>query len=186
VIVRDAAPGDLHAVAAIYADAVRDGYATFDLEPRPLAFWHDALAACDPGLGHWFLVACDGNTVLGYARSTRHKDRPAYDVTVETSAYVDAAARGRGVGNALYAELFGRLDASGRRLAVAGVALPNDASERLHRAHGFTEVGVFRGIGVKFGRAWDVRWYQRPLRGAPPVPDGSASDRPSPSRNPRG
>jgi phosphinothricin acetyltransferase len=130
------------------------------------------LASCDPARGHWLLVAADGDEVLGYAKSGTHKDRRAYDVTVETSVYVADGSRGLRVGDALYRELLARLDASGLRLAVAGVAQPNEASERLHLAHGFREVGTFTGAGVKLGRAWDVRWYERPLRGAAPVPPG--------------
>jgi phosphinothricin acetyltransferase len=109
-------------------------------------------------------VARDADgAVLGYARSTRHKERPAYSTTVETSVYVDEGQRGRRIGHALYGELLGRLDRSGLRLAVAGVTQPNPASERLHRAHGFTVVGTFHGVGFKFGRPWDVRWFERSL-----------------------
>ena len=165
--IRDAAPADLPPLAAIYGDAARSSHATFDVEPRSIAWWQDQLEGLDPAAGHLLLVAVDGAAVLGYARSARHKERPAYATTVETSLYVDAAQRGRRVGHALYEALLERLDASGLRLAVAGVALPNEASERLHRTHGFRPVGVFEGIGVKHGRALDVRWYQRPLAGAP-------------------
>ena len=115
--------------------------------------------------GDQLLVALDeSGAVLGYTRSGPFKDRPAYATTRETSLYVDERARGQGVGGALYAELLQQLDGVGLRLAVAGVAQPNPASDRLHRAHGFVEVGTFRNVGVKLGRAWDVRWYQRPLR----------------------
>jgi phosphinothricin acetyltransferase len=165
--IRDAGAADLPAIAAIYAAAAEDSHATFDLEGRSIAWWQDRLEEVDAGAGHLLLVALDGTTVLGYAKSGLHKEKPAYATTVETSVYVDGRHRGRRVGDALYAALLGRLDASDRRLAVAGVALPNDASERLHRAHGFTEIGVFEGVGVKHGRAWDVRWFQRPLAGAP-------------------
>ena len=79
--------------------------------------------------------------------------------------------RGKGVGNALYTELLRRLDANDDLLmAVAGVASPNPASEALHRAHGFTEVGTFDDVGVKFGKPWSVRWYQRPLSGGASSP----------------
>ena len=44
---------------------------------------------------------------------------------------------------------------------VAVVALPNDASEALHRAMGFQKVGVLREVGHKFGRYVDTAWYQR-------------------------
>jgi phosphinothricin acetyltransferase len=163
VTVRDARPADLPAVAATYAAAAEDTHVTFDFAGRPVEWWAGVLADTE----HELLVAAEGDEVLGYARSSPHKDRPGYAITVETSVYVAEPARGRGVGHALYGELLARLDAGPRRNAVAGVALPNVASERLHRAHGFTDVGTFHAVGVKFGRAWDVRWFERPLDQAP-------------------
>lgn len=157
--VRDARPDDLPAVAAIYAAAAETTHVTFDFEGRPLEWWAGVLADSS----HHLLVADDGDTVLGYARDSPHKDRPGYAITVETSVYVAESARGRGIGHALYGELLARLEAGPRENAVAGIALPNEPSERLHRAHGFTDVGTFRAIGVKFGRAWDVTWFERPL-----------------------
>jgi L-amino acid N-acyltransferase YncA len=156
----DAGREHVAGIAAIYAAAARDTPATFDLEGLPDSEWHSKLDA-----GEEFLVAVEGGEVLGYAYSAPFRARPAYDVTREVSVYVAEAARGRGVGRALYAELLSRLEADpARNLAVAGMTLPNEASERLHRSFGFTEVGVFEGVGQKFGRSWDVRWYQRPLR----------------------
>jgi phosphinothricin acetyltransferase len=104
-----------------------------------------------------------GDAVLGYAKSGMYKERPAYDTTCETSVYVAASGRGAGVGGALYDALLARLAASPLRLAVAGVAEPNEASTRLHLSRGFTRVGTFTGVGTKFGRSWDVTWYQRSL-----------------------
>jgi len=159
-----AADPHVPAIAAIYADAATTSAATFDLEGKPESWWREAIAA--PAEGHMTLVALDpGDEVLGYAKSSTHKDRPAYDTTCETSAYVAEEARGRGVGGALYDELLARLEASPLRLAVAGVAEPNEASTRLHVSRGFTFVGTFTGVGTKFGRSWDVSWYQRPLDG---------------------
>jgi phosphinothricin acetyltransferase len=157
--VRDARRADLPAVAAIYAAAAERTIATFDFAGHPVAWWADVLRDAT----HEFLVAVAGEDVLGYARTTRHKEKPAYATTVETSVYVAETARGQGVGHGLYAALLERLDAGERRLAVAGIALPNEGSERLHRAHGFTPVGTFHAVGVKFGREIDVRWYERRL-----------------------
>jgi phosphinothricin acetyltransferase len=159
--VRDARPEDLPAICAIYARAAERTPATFDFAGPTLAWWEEVLA--DPD--HDLLVAVDGEDVLGYARTSQHKIKPAYATTCETSVYVAETARGRGVGHALYTELLARLEAGGvRLLAVAGVTLPNEASERLHRAHGFTEVGTFHAVGVKYGREWDVKWFERRLR----------------------
>jgi phosphinothricin acetyltransferase len=158
----DARPEHLEAIAAIYAAAVETPV-TFDLEPPPLERWRATLRSTDPVAGNELIVALADDEVVGYAKSGPHKERGGYATTRETSVYVHADHRGRGVGHALYGELLARLERAPVLLAVAGVTSPNPASERLHVAHGFTEVGVFRGVGLKFGRTWDVRWYQRPL-----------------------
>jgi phosphinothricin acetyltransferase len=80
-----------------------------------------------------------------------------------------------GVGTRLYAALFAVLIAQGYRQAMAGIALPNDASVAVHERLGFTLVGVYRSVGWKFGEWHDVAWWQRPLAtGAdlpvPPIP----------------
>ena len=45
----------------------------------------------------------------------------------------------------------------------ARIALPNDASVRLHEAVGFTPVGIYRGVGYKQGAWRDVGWWARQL-----------------------
>lgn len=153
----------LPAVAAIYAAAAEGSYATFDFTGQPLGWWETALSPTVEG--HMLLVAVDSgdDSVLGYAKSGRHKEKPAYDTTCETSIYVAESARGRGVGGALYDELLTRLEASPLLLAVAGVALPNDVSVRLHESRGFVPVGTFHDVGVKFGVKRDVRWFEKAL-----------------------
>ena len=68
-----------------------------------------------------------------------------------------------GQGRALYAALFRILVAQGFVNAYAGITLPNPASVGFHRAMGFKKVGVYEGIGYKFGRWHDVVWLHRPL-----------------------
>jgi L-amino acid N-acyltransferase YncA len=157
------------AVAAIYAHAADTSPATFDLEGKPEQWWREEIARADTGKGHMTVVALDDDqTVLGYAKSGMYMERAAYDTTCLTSVYVAENGRGRGIGGALYDELLARLDRTpGLRLAVAGIAEPNEASIRLHVSKGFTYVGTFTGVGTKFGRTWDVSWYQRPLGDAP-------------------
>ena len=82
---------------------------------------------------------------------------------VETSVYCDPSATGGGLGTALYATLFSVLAGEDLHRAYAGVALPNDASESLHRRFGFREIGTYTEVGRKFGQWWDVRWYERPM-----------------------
>jgi phosphinothricin acetyltransferase len=164
VTVVDVREEHLAGIAEIYATAALTSPATFDFEGHPPAWWRAALAGVDPAAGRLLIAAVDADGgVCGYAKSGRFRDKPAYDSTCEVSVYVAERRRGHGVGSALYGELLARLDASPLRLAAGGVTEPNPASTRLHLAHGFSVVGTFVGVGTKFGRTWDVTWYQRPL-----------------------
>ncbi len=154
----------LPAIREIYAEVVRTSQATFDIDPPGLGHWERVLADCDPAAGHLLIVAlADDGAVLGFAKSGRFKDKGAYASTCEVSVYVDAEARGGGVGRELYGRLFELLDASPLLLATAGIAEPNPPSTALHLGFGFEPVGTFHRVGVKFDRAWDVSWYERRL-----------------------
>jgi len=152
--VREAVAADLPAIKAIYDEQVAHGLATFDTVAPPLAHWQDRLDS-----PHHLLVAVDGPTVLGYAYSATYRPRAAYDRTREVSVYLDETARGRGVGRALYDDLLARLRADGIHTVLAVIALPNPASEALHRGFGFTRVGVLPEVGHKLGRWVDTAFY---------------------------
>ena len=99
--------------------------------------------------------------VMGYAGTTKFRPKAAYETTVETTIYCAPGAVGHGLGKRLYAELFERLKGEDIHRFVAGYALPNPASEVLHRQFGFKVVGVFNENGRKFGKYWDVCWTER-------------------------
>lgn len=154
---RDATEADLPAVAEIYTHESLHAYSTFETEARPLSLWQHKLAAPYP-----FLVADDGD-VLGFAHASEFRDRPAYHRTVETSVYLHRDARGRRIGTGLYAALVARLQDAGFHTALALIALPNDASVRLHERAGFVHAGTMREVGDKLDRMIDVGVYQRIL-----------------------
>jgi phosphinothricin acetyltransferase len=169
-MIRLATPADGSALAAIYAPAVTDHTTSFELEPpdgAEMARRVERLMARTP----WLVCEWESN-VVGYAYAGAHRDRWAYQWSVEVSAYVDASAHRSGVARALYASLFAVLAVQGFRNAYAGITLPNAGSERLHEAVGFTPVGIYRGVGYKFGAWHDVLWLERAL--APRVADPTA------------
>jgi phosphinothricin acetyltransferase len=162
VDVRAALQADLPHVNEIYNHYVRTSHATFDVEertPERCRGWFADHASPT----HPVLVAEREGHVVGYAAAGEHRPRPAYASSVETSVYVAPDAVGGGIGRALYAALFDVLPAREVHRAVAGIALPNPASVALHLAFGFGPVGRFTEVGRKFGRYWDVEWYERPL-----------------------
>lgn len=161
VVVRPATEADAGAVAAIYGREVVEGYATFDTVAPPLDLWVAKTGSTDPRSP--FLVAVEDGAVVGFAYAGPYRERGAYANTRETTVYLSPSATGRGVGRQLYDDLLARLAAAGVHTVLAGIALPNDASEGLHRACGYERLGVMRDVGRKFDRWIDVAWWQRVL-----------------------
>ncbi len=161
VLLRTATAADLPAIAGIYNDAVLTSVATFDVDPQPAELFADRVASTRPG-DHVVVAESDGR-VVGMAYAATYRPRPAYDGTRETSVYLAADARGRGLGRALYTELLRRVDADGIHVCLAVIAEPNAASEALHAALGFERVGTLREVGRKFDRWVDTTWWQRLL-----------------------
>ncbi|TFV67026.1 UNVERIFIED_ORG: N-acetyltransferase family protein [Bacillus sp. AZ43] len=159
--VRDAAPADAARCAEIYAPYVRDSAISFETEPPPAEEMAGRIAAAQRD--HAWLVLEDAGTVSGYAYGGPFMARAAYRWSATVSVYLAGDRRGSGGGRALYTALFDRLAARGIRTVMAGVALPNPASEGLHRSLGFTPVGTYRRVGWKLGRWHDVAWYQKDL-----------------------
>jgi L-amino acid N-acyltransferase YncA len=159
--IRDATVDDGAACAAVYAPYVTDTAITFEDEPPTADEMAERITRAQKN--HAWVVLEDAGRVVGYACAGPYKERAAYRWACEVSVYLETGRRRSGAGRALYAALFERLVARGFRTAVAGVALPNPASEGLHRAMGFEPVGVYRRIGWKFGRWHDVAWTQRTL-----------------------
>jgi phosphinothricin acetyltransferase len=158
--VREATPADAAACAALYAPYVRETTISFEIDPPSADEMATRIAA-----SHVWLVAEDEDRVIGFAYAGEFKSRPAYARTCEVTVYLDRDCVGRGAGRALYAELLPRLAAAGFRVAIAIIALPNEASEGLHRAFGFEPAGVLRGVGFKQGAWHDVAYAQLTLGG---------------------
>jgi phosphinothricin acetyltransferase len=110
--------------------------------------------------------------MLGYAYASQHRTRAAYRWACDVTVYIDAGARGQGVGSLLYQDLFRFLETQGFRNAYAGIALPNPASVALHEKAGFRHLGTYDKVGYKLGAWHDVGWWQRPLA----TPEGPPSE----------
>ncbi len=106
-----------------------------------------------------FLVAEEAGRLVGFARASKWKSRCAYEWAVETGIYLDPSVRSRGIGRRLYAELFDILLRQGYRTIIGGIALPNEASVRLHESMGMTRTALFPKVGYKMGRWIDVAYW---------------------------
>ena len=174
VTVRDAQPEDMAAVQAIYSFYVLRSAASFEEEP-PTAQEMNTRRAGVLARGLPYLVAEEGGEVVGYCYAGPFRQRSAYRYTVEDSVYVAPFVVGRGVGRALLSTLIARCEALGFRQMIAVIGdSGNQGSIGLHRAMGFRQEGVLRGVGLKFGRWVDVVIMHRPLNAeGKPLPDGT-------------
>lgn len=165
--IRSAQRADLPALVDIYNHYVRETPVTFDTAPFTIdtrETWFSSFSDDGP---YRLLVATRGGAVCGYASSSCFKPRKAYDVSVETTIYLDPGSVGNGIGSTLYGTLMDALIADPRlHRAYGGIALPNEASVALHEKLGFEHVGTYREVGQKFDRYWDVAWFEKDLSGA--------------------
>ena len=162
--IRPATGDDLPQIVDILNYTAANSIASFDTRPVTVGERGDWFGQFSHAGPYRLLVAQRGNRVVGYACSGRYRDHEAFRETVEVSIALDASSRGQGVGTALYRELFECLAGEPVHVALAGIALPNDASVALHRKFGFSEVGVFREYAVKNGQYISSIWMQRLCR----------------------
>ncbi|RYF00997.1 MAG: N-acetyltransferase family protein [Comamonadaceae bacterium] len=161
--IRPSRDEDIPAITAIYAHHVLHGTGTFEIDPPNAADMTgrraDVLARNLP-----YLVAEKDGEILGFAYCNWFKPRPAYRFSAEDSIYVADAARGMGLGRKLLAALCDAAEQAGVRklLAVIGDSA-NAGSVGVHRSAGFTEIGVMRSVGWKFGAWRDIVLMEKSL-----------------------
>jgi phosphinothricin acetyltransferase len=160
-IVRRATPEDATACQAIYAPYVRDTVISLETDPPSVQEMRERIT--DVLDTHEWLVLESQGEIRGYAYGGSYRTRAAYRWACEVSVYLEPGRRRTGSGRLLYETLFPRLVDRGYLMALAGMTLPNPASEGLHRSLGFSDVGTWRRVGWKYGAWHDVLWMQRPL-----------------------
>ena len=111
-----------------------------------------------------WLVSEEQGSVVGFAYAGPFRKRVAYRFTVESSVYLDISQTGKGLGKPLYSTLINQLKAGDLHVAIGSIALPNQASVKLHESLGFIKTGHFSEVGFKFGRWIDVGYWELPLK----------------------
>jgi phosphinothricin acetyltransferase len=158
---------DADAVQAIYAPYVHNTAISFELEPPDVKEMRHRIRKT---LVMYPWLVCEQGETVGYAYASQHRERAAYQWSVDVAVYAAPQYQRAGVGRGLYTSLFALLRLQGFFNAFAGIALPNDASVGLHMALGFQPIGVYRAVGFKLGKWHDVSWWGLPLQPPHPTP----------------
>lgn len=169
--IRPAIVADIPAITRIYADAVKHGTASFEIEaPNEAEMMRRQQALLTNR--YPYLVAERKGLVIGYAYAGPYRTRPAYHWSVEDSIYVASEFHRQGVGRLLLARLVSEAQECGFRQMIAVIGdSAQIASIQLHAAAGFALIGTLRSVGYKHGKWLDTVLMQRALGsadGAPP------------------
>lgn len=148
--IRDLSREDWPAVMRIYEAGLVTGVASFETSVPSWEEW-DARHLSSPRL-----VAVEPEAVVGWLAITSTSARECYRGVVEHSVYVDAAARGRGVGRALLDRFVLDAPAHGIWTIQTSIMAENTASLALHAAAGFRTVGLRERIAERDGRWKDT------------------------------
>ncbi len=159
--IREATRDDATALAEIYNHYVRTTHITFDLEPVTVENRERMIDGYNKNARHRLFVGTDNEQIVGYVSSSQFRTKPAYDLSVETTIYLDHRSTDKGYGKKLYAHLFRELEATDVHRYYGIIALPNEASIELHREFGFVEKGILTEVGYKFEKYWDTLWMEK-------------------------
>jgi L-amino acid N-acyltransferase len=164
MLIRDAMEGDLVAITEIYNEVLLHSTAIYRDEPATVAermdLWQSRAQQQYPTL-----VACEGESVIGFSSFGDFRSWPGYRFTVEHTVHVSASWRGRGAGSELVKALIPRAAVLGKHVMIGGIDAANVASVRFHERLGFERVAHLKEVGFKFGRFLDLVFVQREIHG---------------------
>jgi L-amino acid N-acyltransferase YncA len=169
--VTDVAAGAASLPIRIELMTADDGPAVLEIYGQGIATGNATLEIATPDWAHWqtshrrdcrLVARGPDDRVLGWTALGRYSTRDVYSGVAWDSVYVDAAARGRGVGSALLAALVPASEEAGVWTLLAGVLVENVASLALHERAGFRQIGVQERMGRDASGHWrDVALLER-------------------------
>ncbi len=159
-MIRFARPDDSAAMLKIYGDYIETPITFECMLPTEAEF---SKRMADISVFYPCLVCEEEGRLIGFAYAHRHMERQAYQWNAELSVYFDPEFTSKGLGKKLYAILIEMLKLQGVRTVYAGVTVPNEKSESLHRAMGFSVAGTYRHAGFKNGKWHDVSWFEKAI-----------------------
>lgn len=158
-MIRDVTLADADRIAEIYNYYIRETIVTFEYDPVTGEDIKERIKKVTEKNFPYFVYEQE-ERVIGYAYLNNWRERAAYDITLETSVYLDHNLTGSGIGSILYQELIDRARKINIHSLIGVVSLPNEQSQKLHRKFNFKLIGNFRESGVKFGKLIDVEFWQ--------------------------
>jgi len=163
VLIRMAVVEDAEGINGVYNPFIAESPATFETEPYDIEDRARWIAVHLANPQHPVFVAEREDRICGFANASAFDPRDGYASSVKTSVFVDPACHSRGIAGRLYNALFEVLEGGDLHRAYALIVSPNPASVALHRRFEFEQVSTLNEVGRKFGRYYDVMWFEKKL-----------------------
>ena len=161
-MIRQAEAKDAAQICDIYNYYVKNTCITFEEEDVKVT---EMRARLEESIS--WLVWEEQQEVLGFAYATKWKGRCAYRYSAEFTVYVRHNQLGKKIGLQLYTNLLDTIKSKNFHTVIAGIALPNEQSQSLHKKLGFQKVAHFSEVGFKFQKWVDVAYWQLNLANVP-------------------
>lgn len=158
-MIRNVQLSDAKRIAEIYNPYIKDTIITFEEELVTEEDIAERIKYVTKKNFPYIVYEENGN-VVGYAYLSNWRSRSAYDITLETSVYIDEKAQAKGLGTILYEELINKAREINIHSLIGVISLPNPISQKLHEKFNFELVGNFKESGLKFNKLIDVEFWQ--------------------------
>ena len=166
ISIRFAKPEDAKELLKIYAYYVTDTAISFETEvPSEEEF---KLRIEEVLKSYPFIVACKDDEILGYAYLHSFVGRKAYELSAETTIYLNPDKKKMGIGKKLYSVLEDIAKAQNITNLYSCIGYVdkddeylNNNSVQFHAHIGFIMVGKFENCGHKFGRWYHMVWMEK-------------------------
>lgn len=166
ISIRFAKPEDAKELLKIYAYYVTDTAISFETEvPSEEKF---KLRIEEVLKSYPFIVACKDDEILGYAYLHSFVGRKAYELSAETTIYLNPDKKKMGIGKKLYSVLEDIAKAQNITNLYSCIGYVdkedeylNNNSVQFHEHIGFRMVGKFENCGHKFGRWYHMVWMEK-------------------------
>jgi phosphinothricin acetyltransferase len=153
---------DIPQIHGIYSHYVKNTIVNLDEKVPTLAKMQQSFKNISKA-GLPYIVAKDGDKVVGYCYAAHYRTRLAYRYSVEISIYIHPDYRGKSVGKNLLTEVIKQAKAKGMKQMLAVVVNVPESSKKFHESFGFREVGKLENVGFKFDRWVDTLFMQLSL-----------------------
>lgn len=163
LVIREATPQDTQQMLEIFNYYVDNSFAAYLETPVGPEFFQTSYAEDGQNKSeHYpFYVMEEDNRVVGLGALRPYLPFPNFQHTGVLSYFILPEYTRKGLGVKLLDALCEDAKKKNIKSLLANVSSKNQASLNFHLKHGFVECGRFKDVGTKFGKYFDIVWFQK-------------------------